>query len=120
MTVYYDNWCKNCSRFMRLIHNLDWLKLVSSKELRNESHTKNVDGLDVVLAEEQLASVSNDKWKYGYDSLYRVFARIPLFWMFLPFFWLLKITRLGQYLYMQLAVNRQVIPLHCGKENCEE
>ena len=118
MTVYYDNWCKNCSRFMKLIHRLDWFNRISGKELRNENHTKNADGLDLVLAEEQLASVSKGKWKYGYDSLYRIFLRIPLFWLFVPLFWLLKITRLGQPLYMQLAVNRQIIPLHCGSENC--
>lgn len=120
MTVYYDNWCKNCSRFMKLAHKLDWFKLISSRELRNQDHTKSVVGLDLKLAEEQLASVSKEKWKYGYDSLYRIFIRVPLFWVAIPFFWLLKITKLGQYLYMQLAVNRQVIPLHCNKENCEE
>ena len=120
MTIFYDNWCKNCSRFMNLAHKLDWFHLVSSKELRNENHTKNVKGLNLLLAEEQLASVSGGKWKYGYDSLYRLFLRLPLFWLFTPLFWLLKITKLGQYLYMQLAVNRQIIPLHCGKEKCEE
>lgn len=119
MTVYYDNWCKNCTRFMNFAHKMDWLELVSSRELRNEDHTKNVEGLDLVLAEEQLASVSVGKWKYGYDSLYRIFLRIPLFWLFIPFFWLLKITRLGQFLYMQLAVNRQIIPLHCKDYDCE-
>ena len=119
MTVYYDNWCKNCSRFMSFTHKMDWLKLVSSRGLRNEDHTKNVEGLDLVLAEEQLASVSDGKWKYGYDSLYRIFLRIPLFWLFVPVFWLLKITRLGQFLYMQLAVNRQIIPLHCKDNECE-
>lgn len=119
MTIYYDNWCRNCTRFMDLAHKLDWFNLISSKELRNESHTKNVDGLDLKLAEEQLASVSKGKWKYGYDSLYRLFLRIPLFWLFIPVFWFLKITRLGQLLYMQLAVNRQIIPLHCKDNECE-
>ena len=62
---------------MKLIHRLDWFNRISGKELRNENHTKNADGLDLVLAEEQLASVSKGKWKYGYDSLYRIFLRIP-------------------------------------------
>lgn len=105
---------------MKLVHKLDWLNLVSSKELRNENHTQNEKELDLALAEEQLASVSSGKWKYGYDSLYRIFLRIPLFWLFVPVFWLLKITKLGQLLYMQLAVNRNIIPLHCDKDDCKE
>lgn len=104
---------------MNFTHKSDWLNLVSSKELRNEDHTKNVEGLDLVLAEKQLASVYKGKWEYGYNSLYRVFVRVPLFWLFVPAFWLLKITRLGQYLYIQLAVNRQIIPIHCSDNECE-
>ena len=119
MTVYYDNWCKNCIRFMNLIRQLDWFNLISCRELRNEEHTNNAAGLNPGLAEEQLASVHKGIWKYGYDSLYRTILRLPLFWLFVPAFWVLKITRLGSCLYKQLAVNRHIVPLHCRQKDCE-
>lgn len=118
MTVFYDNWCKNCSRFMKFVHKADWLNIVFAKELRNENHTKSVVGLNLKLAHEQLASVNAGSWKYGYDSLYRIFLRIPIFWLLIPIFWLLKISKLGQYFYIQLAVNRQIVPLHCADDVC--
>lgn len=119
MTVYYDNWCKNCTRLMNLIRQLDWFNLISCRELRNEEHTKIAPGLNLTLAEEQLASVHKGIWKYGYDSLYWTILRLPLFWLLVPAFWVLKITRLGSCLYKQLAVNRHIVPLHCRQKDCE-
>jgi predicted DCC family thiol-disulfide oxidoreductase YuxK len=113
MTLYYDNWCGNCIRFMRWVCRLDWFHLVSCKELRKEEHTGTAAGLNLALAEEQLASVHKGVWKYGYDSLYRTLLRLPLFWLLAPFLWILKVTRLGTCLYRQLAVNRHIVPLHC-------
>jgi len=118
MTIYYDNYCPNCSRFANLIQKLDWFKLVETKQLRNPQHINTAKGINNTLAEQQMASFDG-KWNYGYKTLFKIFLRIPLFWLFIPLLWLLDISKFGQYLYLQLAVNRQIIPLHCTEESCE-
>ena len=118
MIIFYDNYCPNCIRFVNLIQKLDWLKLINTRQLRNPEHIKNTSGINEILAEKQIASFGG-KRSYGYTTLFKIFVTIPLFWIFVPIFWLLKISKIGQYLYMQLAVNRQIIPLHCTAESCE-
>jgi predicted DCC family thiol-disulfide oxidoreductase YuxK len=36
ITIFYDNYCPNCTNFSKLVQKLDWLKLIQIKELRNE------------------------------------------------------------------------------------
>lgn len=117
-SIYYDNHCPNCTRFANLIQKLDWLHLIHFKHLRNPEHINNAKGIDKILAEKQMASFDGN-WYYGYVTLYKIFLRIPAFWPFIPLLFLLKISRLGQNLYIHLAVNRQIIPLHCTEESCE-
>lgn len=116
--IFYDNHCPNCTRFANLIKKLDWLQLIKIKQLRNSNHIIQVIGINKSLAEKQMASFDGG-WDYGYKTLFKIFLRIPLFWIFLPMFWLLKVSNLGQYLYIQLAINRQIIPIHCTEESCE-
>ena len=118
LTVFYDNYCPNCTRFANLILKLDWFRLLRIKQLRNVEHLKNAKSIDKSLAEKQMASFDGS-WSYGYKTLFKIFLRIPLFWILLPLFWLLQISNLGQYLYIQLAINRQIIPIHCTEKSCE-
>ena len=118
MIIFYDNHCPNCSRFTKLVQKLDWFHLIEIKQLRNPKHIENAKGINEGLAEKQMASF-DENWSYGYKTLFKIFLRIPLFWIFLPLFWLLKISNIGQYLYIQLAINRQIIPLHCTKDSCK-
>ena len=118
ITIFYDNHCPNCTHFANLIVGLDWLGLVEIKQLRNPKHIDSAIGINQSLAEKQMASYDG-QWSYGYRTLFKIFLKIPLFWLFIPLFWLLKISGVGQYLYVQLAVNRQIIPLHCTEESCE-
>ena len=76
-------------------------------------------GIDINLAYKKMAS-TNDYliWNYGYDSLFRIFLRIPLLWVLIPFFYLLQITKIGDYLYDELALKRKIIPLSCD-DKCE-
>lgn len=115
--IYYDNFCPNCTRFINLISKLDWLSLIKIKKLRNTLDTDNA-GINKNLAEKQMASFDGN-WNYGYLTLFKIFLRIPACWIFIPVFWFLKISTIGQYLYLQLAVNRQIIPLHCNDDSCE-
>ncbi|MEM5566939.1 DCC1-like thiol-disulfide oxidoreductase family protein [Psychroserpens sp. AS72] len=116
LKVYYDNWCPNCTRFMKFIKKNDLLNVVIFKELRDNNHS---EGINLKEAEKKMASTVDDKsWNYGYKSIYEIFKRIPLFWLFVPVLFLLKITRLGEFLYNELALKRKIIPMHCD-EHCE-
>lgn len=117
LNIFYDNWCPNCTKFANLIQKLDWLKLIEIKQIRNELDTNSFRSFDLELAKQQMASFTN-QWHYGYDSLFYIFARIPLFWLTFPVLYFLKITKTGQFLYIQLALKRKIIPLHCDEKTC--
>lgn len=116
--IYYDNYCPNCTRFIKIVEKFDWWCIIIPKQLRNLEHINNAIGIDKSLAEKQMASYDG-KWSYGYLTLFKIFLRLPILWSFLPIFFILWITKIGQFFYMQLAVNRQIIPLHCTEDSCE-
>lgn len=118
LTIFYDNFCPNCTKFAKLIQKLDWLKLIQIKQLRNELHTNSFSDIDIELAKQQMASFGT-KWHYGFSSLYYIFARLPLFWVFVPFLYILKVITLGQKMYSELALKRKIIPIHCDAEICD-
>ena len=118
LTIFYDNYCPNCTKFSKLVQKLDWLKLIQIKQLRNELHTNSFRNIDLELAKQQMASFGT-KWHYGFNSLYFIFARLPLFWLSIPILYILKITNLGQILYKELALKRKIIPIHCDAEICD-
>lgn len=118
LTIFYDNFCPNCTNFANLIQKLDWLKLIQIKQLRNEFETNLFYDFDINLALQQMASY-HTKWLYGYKTLYYTFLRIPLFWIFIPLLYILKITKLGQLIYNELALKRKIIPIHCDLDSCK-
>jgi predicted DCC family thiol-disulfide oxidoreductase YuxK len=119
LTIYYDNWCPNCQNFIKIVRKLDWLHLILEKELRSNLSSEIEAGLDIALAEKGMASDFNKKWVYGYNSLFLLILRLPIFWISIPLFWVLKISNLGEILYEKLAVNRGIISLHCDEKTCE-
>ena len=90
LTIFYDNFCPNCTKFTHTIKKLDWLHLLEIKKLRDENITNVHKEIDIKLAGQQMASFVN-KWQYGYFSLFSIFARIPILWIFAPLFFILKI-----------------------------
>jgi predicted DCC family thiol-disulfide oxidoreductase YuxK len=117
LKIFYDNFCPNCTKFAKWVEKLDWLKRIEIKQLRNKLHTNSFTEIDLELAKQQMASFGT-KWHYGYDSLYFIFLRLPLFWLVIPFFYFLKITTLGQLMYVELALKRKIIPIHCDAGIC--
>ncbi|MCT7904815.1 Protein of uncharacterised function, DUF393 [Candidatus Ornithobacterium hominis] len=117
--VFYDNWCPNCNRFKNFIKKVDSLNLIFFKELRNNIENETYKDIDKTLAFQEMASYHKGKWNYGFSSIFLILLRIPLFWVTIPIFYILKLTGFGQYIYKQLAINRKIIPLHCDKNNCE-
>ncbi len=118
LKIFYDNWCPNCSSFSHFVKQLDWLHLIELEALRNDGVELRYPSIDYDLAKKQMAAFDS-KWHYGFDSLYLIFIRLPLFWLFIPFLFLLKISQLGQFIYLQFAVNRKIIPLHCDENSCK-
>jgi predicted DCC family thiol-disulfide oxidoreductase YuxK len=113
LKVYYDDWCPNCTKFMKLVKKMDLLNLVTFLKLRE---INNSEGINLKEAEMKMAStVDNQLWNYGYKSIYEIFKRIPLFWLFVPVLFLLKISSLGGFLYNELALKRKINPIHCDK-----
>ncbi len=114
--VYYDNWCPNCTRFIKIIKKYDTIGLIEARKIREKN---TLETLDIEKAKNKMAStVDEASWNYGFKSLYLIFKRIPLFWISIPLMYFLKLTRLGDFLYNELAERRNIIPLHCD-EYCE-
>ncbi|WP_026703935.1 DCC1-like thiol-disulfide oxidoreductase family protein [Flavobacterium soli] len=115
--VLYDNWCPNCTNFINTIQKLDYFKLIDAKKLRNID--KNTyPNLNLELAKKQMACY-NGKWNYGFQSICLIFSKLPIFWLITPLLLILKITRIGEYIYNELAVKRKIIPIHCNSKSCE-
>jgi predicted DCC family thiol-disulfide oxidoreductase YuxK len=117
--VLFDNWCPNCTKVASLIKKIDWLKLIEFQELRNDKIIQNYNKLDKELACQQMASYNNGIWVYGFSSIFQITKRLPILWLAIPFFYVLKLTGFGQFLYKQLAIKRKIIPLHCDMLTCE-
>lgn len=97
---------------------MDWFKLINCMELRNEKSMSQFIALDIELAKKQMASYYNT-WEYGFISIYLILLRLPIFWIFIPILYILKITKLGDYIYKELAIKRKIIPIHCDNKSCE-
>ena len=116
LIIVYDDWCPNCTRFSIILKKTDFFNKISLLRLRKDNIQ--IDGFDKNNALNMMASFENGKWKYGYDSIWRISFKIPAFWIFIPFLYFLKITGLGKLMYNELAIKRKIIPLHCD-ESCE-
>lgn len=118
LIIFYDNWCPNCTRFINIVKKIDWFKLIEYKQLRNNHDIQQYKNLNLELATQQMASYTNN-WNYGFISIYSIFLRLPLFFIFIPFLFILKITGFGQFIYKELAIKRNIIPMHCNNNSCE-
>lgn len=118
ITLYYDNFCPNCKRFSKLIKKIDWFDRIIIRELRNPEHISQILGIDLDLAEKEIASYDGN-WAYGFESLLKIFRKLPLLWGFLPFLYLFHYFGMGNYLYRKIANNRTIISLHCSEETCQ-
>lgn len=116
LIIVYDDWCPYCIRFSKLIKKFDFLRKISFFKLRKDSI--DIENFDNNLALKKMASYKNGIWMYGFESIYRILKEIPLFWFFIPLFYFLKITRIGDFLYDEFAIKRKIIPIHCD-ENCK-
>ncbi|NBL65066.1 DUF393 domain-containing protein [Flavobacterium sp. NST-5] len=105
--IVYDNWCSNCTNFVKLVKRLDWFGLISPVPLRNLEVRSLPSGLDQQKAQLSMASF-NRKWHYGFETLFSVSKRLPLLWAFLPCVYLIKICGAGSYIYNTISIRRKI------------
>lgn len=117
LSIFYDNYCTNCTKFKTFIEKIDWLQKIDFKKLRTQNTTFQFKEINIELATQQMASF-NGKWNYGFQSIYLILTRLPIFWPFMPLLFFLKITKIGQLIYRELALKRKIIPLHCDENSC--
>lgn len=115
--ILYDNWCPICRQSIKIVELLDWFNLIDKKQLRNNQDLPKYEILNLELATQQMASYTNT-WNYGFISIFYISIRLPVFWIFIPFLFILKISGLGQFLYKELALKRKVIPIQCDENSC--
>lgn len=118
LTLWYDNWCPNCIRFKKTIETIDIFKNVNFIELRN---IQLPEYIDIERSKKQMASAKKNSngiiVYYGFNTLYHLTLAIPLLLFFYPIMAILKLTSVGNKVYDELAIKRQIIPLHCT-DNC--
>lgn len=115
LTIYIDGWCPNCVGFAKSIKKVDTLDLITVENIRNYNPSDNE--IDIQKGLNHMASITeNGKIFYGFNSLYQIHKSLPLFWIFMPITFLLKITRLGHLIYNEFAIKRKIIPIYCNEE----
>lgn len=116
LSIFIDSWCPNCKRFGTTIKAIDMLGIVEVKDIR--VFTSNFeDGLDIERGKKVMASKNSmGTYYYGFESLYEISKRIPVLWIIFPMALIFKFTKLGNLLYNELAVRRNIIPIHCSDD----
>ncbi|HYG00884.1 MAG TPA: HTTM domain-containing protein [Chryseosolibacter sp.] len=118
--VYIDGWCANCRRFAAFVNKLNVINLVHVRDIRSlNGSEEELKGVDYTMATMRMATVAGDKVVYGFSSIMEIVKRLPLLWLLLPIMYILKAVRVGDAVYGELAIKRQIIPIHCS-ESCSD
>ena len=59
--------------------------------------------VDLARGLNELASTNGKRTVYGFHSIFQISKRLPLLWVFVPTFWLFKISGLGDLIYTEFA-----------------
>lgn len=109
----YDNGCPQCTGATHIFHKIDWLNKIKSIQLRNSSGIIRLPGLDSEKAVKEMAVFYKNKWTYGFDNFVLIFQKLPLLWIFVPIMFVLKWTKLGDFIYRKAALKRIIVPQYC-------
>lgn len=109
----YDNGCPQCTGATHIFHRFDWFNKIESKPLRNEDGFLHLPGLDSEKAVKEMAVFYKNKWTYGFDNFVVIFRKLPLLWILLPLFYILKWTNIGNFIYKKAALKRKIRPEYC-------
>jgi predicted DCC family thiol-disulfide oxidoreductase YuxK len=109
--VFYDGTCPFCVYSARKLKKLDWMNKLKILDLFTpgllEKH--NIP-LEKAMKRIQVITTEN-VCKEGMEALLFISGRLPLLWIFIPFFWLSIKLGLGSRIYDWIARNRFLFPV---------
>ncbi|PTM56496.1 DCC1-like thiol-disulfide oxidoreductase family protein [Desmospora activa] len=119
ITVFYDGWCRFCTKSVTTASRLDWFGWIRFVSFREPGIIQQWN-LDPEKVEKRLHSTADGiHFREGIDGIIHMVGRLPLLWPTLPFLQLAKILGLGQRLYDWIASRRTIIPTGGCDEHCE-
>jgi len=113
MIVFYDSYCKLCTRTAAVWKKLDWRKKLVFQSFR--------DLPDYPSAMEKEMHVKHaDKWYKGFPAVLIISRTLPAIWPISPFLYIAKWLGLGNIIYRKIANNRTLLPVgKCENGACE-
>lgn len=117
--VFYDGWCGLCTGVADRWTKLDWLSLIEFRSFRDHSEEERVALSEMA---KEMHARPKDKYRYvkGFDAFWLMAVRTPALWPFLPLFYFLKASRLGEWAYKKMAKKRKIVPDSlCNGNTCE-
>jgi len=117
LILFYDNRCPICLRTKAVLERIDFGRQIEFIGIRNKEIFNTYTNLDEAQAIQRMASSYNNEIVYGFASVLRIVRTLPLLWIFVPAFFILKWTRIGEKAYDEIALKRKLIPASCD-ENC--
>ncbi|MFC4556883.1 thiol-disulfide oxidoreductase DCC family protein [Virgibacillus kekensis] len=113
MIIYYDGYCKMCTRTSTIWEKLDWNNRLEFQSFRSLNEYSDE-------MEESLHISHKGKWQKGYTAIVEISKRLPLMWAFVPFLYIFKWLGLGDFIYRKIAKNRKLVPVNqCQDGSCQ-
>lgn len=114
--IYYDGICPTCLKTMSKINKLDFFNSLKMIDFRDRNYAINISYFNL----EKLIHVKdkNGTIYKGFDALIAISKKLPVLWIFTPFMYLLKITKLGDFVYSIIANNRKLLEWNSCDDNC--
>jgi len=117
LTLFYDNLCPICLRSKAFLERIDWWKQLQFIGIRNDKVYTTYPDLDKEAALKRMASRNETSVVYGFETTFRIVKTLPLLWILVPAFYVLRWTGLGVKAYDEVALNRRILPASCD-ETC--
>jgi predicted DCC family thiol-disulfide oxidoreductase YuxK len=120
LLVFYDGYCPLCRNSKKAIEKADWLSKIDFLSFRDPDVMETY-GLYGKNPEERMIGIRlGDRETYeGIETILQIVARVPLYWVFVPFLFIAVKIGLGQPAYDFIAKRRKIIPVgQCDEQGC--
>lgn len=117
LILFYDNRCPICLRTKAVLERIDFGRKLEFVGIRNKAIFTTYANLDEAKALQRMASLYNNEIVYGFASVFRIVKALPLLWIFVPVFFILQWTNIGEKAYDEIALKRKLLPASCD-ESC--
>jgi predicted DCC family thiol-disulfide oxidoreductase YuxK len=117
VTVFYDDYCPLCKKSKVFLEKIDITHQLFFDGVRGSHIKEKYPDLDLVKSIERMATFYQNKYRFGFNSIFLIVRRLPLLWIFIPLFIILKLSKLGDIFYNYIASSRGILPYSCD-EHC--